>query len=387
MHRKRINKSFCSAFFKKRLLACLLLGLCNAAPLHVERVVILMRHGVRPPTKTPALPVAIAPEAWPVWEVPDGFLTPHGAQAIQLLGAYDRQVFAPAPGCPDVAVYADVDERTVKTGEAFAAGFAPGCKIVVGHAAGTRDPLFSPLDGGDAGFDAQQAKVAMEQAADGVLESHAALLREMQDVLAPGQTGFLDLTPKVSVKMPGTVPKLSGPLAEGASGAEDFLLEYLDGMPMAQVAWGRADKEKLVALLALHPLAYTVTARPDLIAAATARPLAARILAGLQSGPKITVLVGHDTNIAELGGRLGLHWQLGGYPADDPPPGGGLVFALLSNEAGQQFVTVSYQVQTMDEIRYLQAAPPATEALAIPGCGDSVVVTACPASQFSRLVK
>jgi 4-phytase/acid phosphatase len=39
-----------------------------AAPaLKVERVVLLMRHGVRPPTHEPALAPAIAPDPWPVW--------------------------------------------------------------------------------------------------------------------------------------------------------------------------------------------------------------------------------------------------------------------------------------------------------------------------------
>ena len=55
--------------------------------------------------------------------------------------------------------------------------------------------------------------------------------------------------------------------------AEDFLLEYLDGKPMSEVAWGRADAAQVAALLELHPLEYTITARPEIIARATATPL------------------------------------------------------------------------------------------------------------------
>ncbi len=357
-----------------------------ASTLHIERTVILIRHGVRPPTHSPALPPAIAPNAWPSWEVPDGDLTPHGAQAIKLLAAYDRTRFAPAPGCPDIAIHADVDERTIKTGEAFAAGFAPGCKISVTHATGTKDPLFSPLDTANPNFDAKAAKAAMLAAAGGTIDTpvtaNAALFQDMQNTLAPGATTFLNLPAKISAKLPGTLPKISGPIAEGSSAAEDFLLEYLDGKPMAQVAWGRATAAQVVKMLALHPLAYTITARPAYIAHATASVLANEIIKDLTTGPKISVLVGHDTNQAELGGLLGLHWHLAGYPADDPPPGGGIIFTLLTDDKGQKFVTATYQAQTMDEIRYLLPKPPATEPLVIAACGSP-----CTLAAFTAITK
>ncbi len=380
--------------------AVLLTALATPAPAQtvppgftLVRAVLLMRHGVRPPTHEPALDPAIAPSAWPAWDVPDGYLTAHGAAAIQLLGAYDRQVLAPGAACPDVTIYTDVDERTVKTGEAFAAGYAPGCALPVGHAAGAKDPLFSALDDGAAAFDANAAQAAMLAAAGGDVAApvakNRALFATMQSALAPGDGAFLKEPAAITVKNPHKLPKLTGPIADGASGAEVFLLEYLDGKPMRDVAWGRLDATGMLRLLALHPLAYTMTARPAVIAAATARPLAERIVSGLRSGPRLTVLVGHDTNQAELGGYLNLHWSLGGYPADDPPPGGGLIFALLQDKAGQQFVSVTYQVQTPNQIRDLiplaASHPPATQVLRIPACGNSTAPNACPLAQFTAL--
>jgi 4-phytase/acid phosphatase len=369
----------------------------RAADLVDESAVLLMRHGVRPPTHEPALDPAIAPDAWPKWDVPDGYLTAHGARAIFLLAAYDRKMLAakgllPDTGCPaGVTIYADVDERTVKTGEAYAAGLAPGCDVAVGHASGATDPLFSPLDGAVPGFDTKAAKAAMLAAAGGgvaaPVAANMALFEKMQNTLAPGATAFLNLPAKISGKIPGREPKLTGPIAEGASGAEDFLLEYLQGLPLSEVAWGRAGKADVAALLALHPLAYTITARPAYIANRAAGGLARRILAGLTGGGKLTVLVGHDTNIAELGGMLNLHWSLGGYPADDPPPGGGILFLLSQDKtSGARYVTAFYQVQTMDQMRNLVAAPPAMQALPIPGCGDSVAATACSLAVFRKLV-
>ena len=220
--------------------------------------------------------------------------------------------------------------------------------------------------------------------------ANAALFQAMQAALAPGQRAFLQLPAKISAKTPGHLPKLSGPIAEGSSAAEDFLLEYLADKPMAQVAWGRLDEAGVARLLALHPLAYGITARPAIIAQATAAPLARRIAADLVAGPKVQVLVAHDTNQAELGGLLGLHWHVGGYPADDPPPGGTIIFSLLRDASGAQFVTAAYQVQTMDQIRGLAplsaANPPAMEALPIPGCGDSAQPSACRLTAFEKLV-
>lgn len=43
---------------------------------------------------------------------------------------------------------------------------------------------------------------------------------------------------------------------------------------------------------------------------------------------KVVVFVGHDTNIANIGGMLGLHWQLPGYAPDEIPPASALVLTL-----------------------------------------------------------
>jgi 4-phytase/acid phosphatase len=69
---------------------------------------------------------------------------------------------------------------------------------------------------------------------------------------------------------------------------------------------------------------------------------------------------------------LDLHWKVGEYPADDPPPGGALGFELLKDGRGRQFVRAFYQAQTMDQLRNLTPltlkAPPARVYLPIPGC-------------------
>ncbi|HCL7851818.1 TPA: bifunctional acid phosphatase/4-phytase, partial [Escherichia coli] len=121
--------------------------------LKLESVVIVSRHGVRAPTKATQLMQDVTPDAWPTWPVKLGWLTPRGGELIAYLGHYQRQRLVAdgllaKKGCPQsgqVAIIADVDERTRKTGEAFAAGLAPDCAITVHTQADTSspDPLFN----------------------------------------------------------------------------------------------------------------------------------------------------------------------------------------------------------------------------------------------------
>jgi 4-phytase/acid phosphatase len=80
-----------------------------AAGLALERVVLLMRHGIRPPTRATVTPPGIAAAPWPKWDAPYGHLTAHGAEAIRLLGRFDRKSLVargllPSEGCPKTGV-------------------------------------------------------------------------------------------------------------------------------------------------------------------------------------------------------------------------------------------------------------------------------------------
>jgi hypothetical protein len=114
---------------------------------------MLMRHGIRPPTKATVTPPGIAAEPWPLWDAPYGHLTAHGAEAIRLLGRFDRDSLAkrgllPREGCPKAAavvLWSDTDQRTIATGDALLGGMFPGCGLRNGHLArGAKDPLFNP---------------------------------------------------------------------------------------------------------------------------------------------------------------------------------------------------------------------------------------------------
>ncbi|MDN6073577.1 MAG: histidine-type phosphatase, partial [Enterobacterales bacterium] len=96
----------------------------------LEKVVILSRHGVRAPTKMTQTMRDVTPNAWPEWPVNLGYITPRGEHLVSLMGGFYRQKFQQlgilskdrCPTANDVYVWADVDQRTRKTGEAFLAG-------------------------------------------------------------------------------------------------------------------------------------------------------------------------------------------------------------------------------------------------------------------------
>ena len=367
--------------------------------LTVERVVMVMRHGVRPPTKEPALPPEIAPDPWPSWSVPPGWLTPHGAEAIRLLGKDDHAVFAadgllPAAGCPvegTVAVSSDSDERTIATGDAWLQGLAPGCAIANRHLAqGAPDPMFH--DPAVATLDPAEADRAVSDALGpsgiaGAERDEKPALQALDRILCGDRAGGcgVSATPStITSAKAGKSPKMSGALELGSSAAQSILLEYADGKPMPDVGWGRATPGDIALIGALHSESFVIHARPRILAAANAAGIARAIVAALEGGSaKVTVIVGHDTNVANLAGLLNLHWHISGFAADDPAPGGALIFELLHDPAAHRFVRVFYRSQSLEQMRALRPEKPEHQMLPVTPCQTEGI---CPLRTFETII-
>jgi 4-phytase/acid phosphatase len=104
---------------------------------------------------------------------------------------------------------------------------------------------------------------------------------------------------------------------------------------------------------------------------------------------KLTLLVGHDTNISNIGGMLGMHWALPSYLADQTPPAGALHFELLRDrDSGSYAVRVSYIAQTLDQMRHAvqldRSRPPEQTTATIEGCPTKVGET-CAWPTFDAL--
>ena len=114
-------------------------------------------------------------------------------------------------------------------------------------------------------------------------------------------------------------------------------------------------------------------------------------VAGAMGSPRdrMLLIVGHDTNLANLAGVLGLHWLIDGR-RDDTPPGSALVFEVWSDGRGlASSVRVFFASQTLDQMRNAApltlAAPPERVPLFVPGC--STADQSCSWSGFAETVR
>jgi 4-phytase/acid phosphatase len=389
----------------------------------LELVVILSRHGVRPPTWTQERLDAYSAVPWPKWTVPPGNLTPHGYELMKRFGGFNRASYAEAGlfaamGCSDATaayVWADTDQRTMESGRALAEGMFPGCPPMVHSlAAGEHDPLFHPRARVLRSADALQVKTVQETTAGQLPDKRQSeLLAEMQHVLM-GCTPKTSCTPVHAPEMPllgGSGDAIGGksdhpvdargPLGQASSFAEDFLLEYVEGMPSSQVGWGKVDETQLRRFITLHSDYSDLSHRTPESARVEASNLLFHIERTLDqgaaghpvedglgpAGSKMVLVVGHDTNISGVAALLGLHWSLDGR-RDDTPPGTELAFELWQNESGTYTVRVTVSMQTLRQMREMQdltpASPPAHEHLMLKGCRAET--HACQLEDFVRIV-
>jgi 4-phytase/acid phosphatase len=390
-------------------------------------VVIVSRHGVRSPTgKTDQLN-QYSRLPWPTWSVPSGYLTEHGARLMTLVGAYDREELAAqgllAPsGCADVAhikIIADSDQRTRETGKALAAGLAPGCALHVSVLPeGTADPLFHSLGAKVGHPDKALATAAISGRIggnpQGLVEAYRPQLEALEEILRGSNTGANSSgTPELqslfdlpSSLKPGTgdhLVDLRTPLGVASSMTENLLLEYAEGMDANNVGWGRVDLDKLRYLLQLHAASEDIERRTSYIARAQSSNLLSHLLKSLEQatvghsvegalskpGDRVLVLVGHDTNLANIAGALSLNWLIDGR-RDDTPPGGALVFELRKKHNAPEYLVRTYfTAQTLDQMRNATplsvANPPERVPVFVPGCSRSDL--SCTWKAFQRAVQ
>jgi 4-phytase/acid phosphatase len=370
--------------------------------------VIVSRHGVRSPTGKSDTLNQYSAKPWPQWTVPPGYLTGHGAKLMTLFGAYDRDLLAKeglfaSDGCGDasrVTIIADSDQRTRETGKALAAGMFPGCDVSVkALPEGTPDPLFHSLEAGVAHTDKAIATAAIAGRIGnnpaGLQEAYRPQLQALQEVLLgckPGpactgaHTSLFDIPSSIAPGKGDHLVELRSPLGTAATMSENLLLEYTEGMDASQVGWGRVDADKLRELMQLHTANAELERRTGYIARAGSSNLLRHILnsmeqaasgkpiAGALGKPedRLLILVGHDTNLSNISGALGLTWLIDGR-LDDTPPGGAIVFELWKQNGTPGYsVHAYYTAQTLDQMRNATpinlTTPPERVPVFVPGC-------------------
>jgi 4-phytase/acid phosphatase len=384
--------------------------------------VIVTRHGVRSPLQSNEELAQYAAKPWPKWDVAPGIQTAHGNLLMAQLADYYRGRYLaaglltgdPSRDGPLVFIRTDNDERTVETGRILGKGLVRAGEPEVHFVAkGTPDPLFRPWDAHVGEPDQALALAALAGRMGGdprnLDRAYASQMTELVDILyGPGQSP----PPGSAFSTPSSVPKSvdelqnksKGPLRAALICTDALLLEYAQGMPEADVGWGRLDGKALTSLLTLHDLLFELTQRTRYMAQVGGSDLASHLVDTLEqaatgeavtgaigpSGERIVILVGHDTNIANLGGLLGLDWWIPGTQANPMLPGGALVFELWrhGSQPGGFYIKASYVAQTLDQMREagpdVPAKPPVRCPIFIPDCSAAGPDCDAPLAAFVR---
>ena len=356
--------------------------------------VVLIRHGIRAPSKAPRDLAIYASEPWPAWPVAPDQLTPHGVQLMRSLGAWYRRDAAasgllPAGGCPGAAslhTIADSPARTHDSAAGLLAGFAPGCPAAYrAYPPGHADPLFHGRRG-------KKPKGPRDPALP-----DAALAELQRTLLGCGDAPCLRRARDAGKKLL-LEQKPAKALKHADALSEDLMLEYAEGMPPAQVGWGRLDDDAIDRLIVLHNAAYALAHGTAAAARRRDGNLLAHLAATLQAaagsrgalpplapqGTRLLFLVAHDTDLAGMAGLLGLDWHDAAQP-DDFPPGGALIYQLVRSRAGDA-VRLRVVLPTLAGLRAgdtRAAGAVRVATLRIPGCGTA---DACPLARFQALV-
>ncbi len=328
-------------------------------------------------------------QPWPSWEVARGQLTPRGNLLVGLMAAYYRERFIAAgllTGNADadagrIYLKADNDQRTIDTARTLGGRLLDGRSVRVwAIPAGTFDPLFQPLRARVGHADQAKGRAAVlgrlggdPTVLDRAYAPQFALLKGILygDPSAPARPTPFDEPGFVGPGEFDNVVSVRGPLRAALISTESLLLEYLDNKPMPEVGWGRMNAADLTQLLALHDLYFDLVARTFYPAQVQGSNLASHIVDTLRQaatgravpgaigppGERVVVVSGHDTNLANLGGLLGLSWWIPGSQANPVLPGSALLFELWHRAGpnGGDRVRISYVAQTLEQMR--SAAP------------------------------
>ena len=372
----------------------------------LKQVVLLSRHNLRAPVVASGALASATPEAWPRWEVAPGELTTKGGVLEVYMGRYIAQwlrqaQLLPVSGCPqedDFHAYANSLQRTQATAQFFVAGAFPGCHVAVEQRMplGTMDPLFNPvIHRDDAAFRARAAS-AMQQALSAsdlapALSVVEEITRYPQSAACKGHNDcHLALSDTTFSAEPGKEPRVSGSLALASGLVDALLMEHYQGSGIPREGWGRLTTEAQWQALAQIRNRYQdiLFGTPE-VARDVAGPLLARVDALLEdpASPKVSLLVGHDSNIGSVLAALGISdYSLPGQ-YEKTPIGGLLQFERWRDRhSGVERIRLAYVYPTTAQLRdalpLANAQPPGRVALRVPGCAAQ----GCTVAEFQRLL-
>ena len=367
-------------------------------------VVILSRHGVRSSLTSSAGLKRLSDREWPKWDIGNGILTEHGFRVMRQFGGYYGEYLraegllpAGNDGLAHAYFRSNVVPRTVATAKAIGEGLFPGAEVGVVSFVGRgkeRDPMFDPEGYREFSIDGDAALASAKTiGVEKKTEALRPVLREIAGVLT---------TPTMPVeKQPWwqkessfkrndkALVSYSGPVTHAFFATDNFFMQYLEGLPLSEVGWGKVGREELVRFSALHGASFGFFGAGESPYASRVyySTMGDRILRTLRamggeprpagalgkSGDNLVVIGAHDSTVFGIGALFGFRWKA---PDNLAPglilPGSALMFEVRRDKAtSRRFVRTRFVCQTLDQIRnelpVTLAKPPFTDPVAVAG--------------------
>ena len=342
--------------------------------------------------KDPQEMAKYSPYAWAKWDVPSGYLTAKGTVLEIYFGQYLGQWLADkglltTERCASgegIFAYANGVQRTIATGQAIVASAFSGCNVQLQHhgkIGSEKDLIFNTQAHNPSQALIESAKNNVDLTAlQQKLAPNYALLSEIIDYKnSPNcvQKGECDLGEKVgeySIK-DGKSVKITGAISTGKKIVSALLLAHYVGKPDSEIANGRVDsQEKWRAINEIKNEYYrTLFKNNEALAQNVSYPLLAFIQQQLNSENKISLLVGHDSNIVALLAALGVEPYELNDSLENIPIGGKLMFEVWKHKlSGKLKFKLDYVYQTTEQLINITplslATPPNQTALTLKGC-------------------
>lgn len=380
----------------------------------LEQVLMMSRHNLRAPLADNGSVLAQATKkAWPKWDVPGGQLTTKGGVLEVYMGRYTREWLAQqgllkegeCPSPDAVYAYANSLQRTVATAQFFITGAFPGCDVTVSHQdeMGAMDPIFNPVITSSSEDFNKQALSAMN--AEGEKLALKPAFQRLEKIIdyknsaacnGKKQCDLSSTNQNTFSADNGKEPGVSGPLKVGNSLVDAFTLQYYEGMPLDQVAWGQIKTPEQWKELSAIKNGYQDTLfTSPLVARDVAAPLVDYIRSMLidqdkESAPKVTLMVGHDSNIASLLTALDFKPYELADQNERTPIGGMIQFQRwLDKKNNRELVKVEYVYQSTEQLRNAEPLsldnPPKRVTLQMAGC-QTDANGFCPWDQFTAVL-
>lgn len=371
----------------------------------LEQVVMVMRHGVRSQTDSEMLARETG-RTWPRYATQDGVLTTHGAEGVasQMAWLVSQWRAAGLPledGCPERQIFpwSSPTPRARDTGEAALEAMFPGCGFHTYYSTRSHDPVMKGQKITDNPLDVAKLSDELQHAAGGSVAALGARYQQNVDHLrqwgcASSGCSFMDEPWAANIK--DNKVSFNGPLKHAGNMVETIRLQYSEGLPLDQVAFGHVQRaEDVTELMELQATSYALGKDLPEIARHGGSALMGLLTHALQTGRfseqdslsrPLVMFFAHDTNISQLRTMMGFDWQLPGYPHNDIPPAGALIFERFHDrQADREMIRISFQARSLDQWRHLfplsTTSPLLIREWQFPGCEQTSVGVLCPLSE------